>query len=411
MPDGSELPRVALNAALLSPTGDYRSAGIHQHIVGLAGALAERDDVDLHVLASAKQLPEALRIGTWLHSIPSFTSRPAPRILWEQLALPLSLLRKPVDLVHCPAYAVPLGSPVPAVVTIHDLSFFRMPEVMPGNRATYLRWATRLSAIRSAAIIAVSDFTRTEIVDILRVDESKVFVVPNGVDPSFKPCDGAEEAARESVVDLPGEYIFSLGTIEPRKNLGVLLSAYAELRRRDQSAPALVIAGAPGWGRSDLHDSIRALGLDQFVTVTGHVDQGVLPLLYAGATLFAFPSRYEGFGLPVLESMACGTPVISSDASSMPEVIGDAGIMLDPDDVREWANGIELLLDDGARRQELAQRGLERAEGFSWDRAAELTRAVYRRVIRRAAPGAAASSLPKPPAAPDQALTATPSER
>jgi glycosyltransferase involved in cell wall biosynthesis len=360
----------------MSPTPDYRSAGIHQYIVGLTDALADSDECDLRIFASVNGA------GTAVRSIPAFTGRPAGRIAWEQLVLPWSLLHDDADLIHSPAYSTPILSPVPAVVTVHDMSFFRMPETLPDSKGRYLRAATRVAIRLAAAVIAVSEFTKSELVEVLGIDPGRVFVVPNGVSQEFRPAGSDDVDAFVGSADLPRPYILSVGTIEPRKNLGTLLTAYSELIGRVPDAPALVVAGAPGWGRSDLGAPIEALGLQDRVHVVGHVPSEQLPLLYSGADLFVFPSRYEGFGLPVVEAMACGTPVVASRASSISEVAGDAAALVEPDDVPGWVVEMQSLLASRERALDATVRGAIRASEFTWHRAAQRTLEVYRHVIR-----------------------------
>lgn len=385
MPDGSELPRVALNAALLSLTRDYRAAGLHRYIIGLGSALAERTDLRLTMLAADAEARQVLPQRGDVYQIPRFARRPTGRIIWEQLLLPPALLARPVDLLHCPAYAVPMASPVPAVVTVHDLSFFRMPETLPPAKARYLRLATRYSVRRAAATIAVSEFTRRELGALLGAPSARIHVVHNGVDESFSRASPEEAAAYRRRAQLPERFLLTVGTHQPRKNLGLLLASYAGLLERTPDAPHLAIAGGHGWGAPELDSLVAELGLEERVLLLGHVDADDLPLLYSAASAFAFPSRYEGFGLPVVEAMACGAPVIASSAASLPEVAGDAAILVAPDDVGGWTDALVRLLEDEAVAAALVQAGYEQASHFSWDRAAEQTMEVYRWVLR---PGA-----------------------
>ncbi|MBK6769589.1 MAG: glycosyltransferase family 4 protein [Ardenticatenales bacterium] len=384
--------RVGLNALLLSLSDDHRAAGIHRYIVALLDALGRRGDVAVTAFTADARARRVLPPAIDIHLAPAWTRRRSLRIAYEQLALPLGLRRRHVDVFHSAAYAMPaLGAP-PAVVTVHDLSFVRVPETFPRRQARYLTAATRHAVRHARALIAISDFTRRELIDALGADPSRVHVVPNGVDAAFAPPRPAEIAAFRRRTGLPERYVLSVGTMQPRKNYGVLLEAYARLRGAEggvggasasgvDAPPALVIAGAPGWGNSDVAAVADRLGIRGDVVLPGFIDQTDLPLLYAAADVFAMPSRYEGFGLPALEAMACGTPVIVSDAGSLPEVVGDAGLTVGPDDVAGWSAALLALLTDPARRASMSARGQAQAARFNWDRTAELTVDVYRTAL------------------------------
>ncbi len=378
------LLRVGFNAALLSPTSDYRAAGMHRYIAALLDALASLEDLavtafvpaagpDLH---AAYGLPRSIAI----ERAPAWVRRPWGRILWEQTALGRQARRAGCQILHAPAHAMPALGAGPAVVTVHDLSFFRIPEAFPPAKARYLQRAMRHAAEHAAALIAVSDFTKRELIDIFGLAPERIHVVANGVDARFRPLPaGAVESWRQEA-GLPADYILTVGTLQPRKNLSTLLEAYARLRSERADAPELVIAGAPGWGESDLGPRADQLGITDHVRFPGYVPAERLPELYNAASLLAFPSWYEGFGLPVLEAMACGTPCLVSDAASLPEVAGPEAPRVAPGDVAGWARTLGELLDDPNRRQALATTGLRRAAGSSWTRAAEATAEVYRQV-------------------------------
>jgi glycosyltransferase involved in cell wall biosynthesis len=228
----------------------------------------------------------------------------------------------------------------------------------------------------AAAIIADSSATRTDIIARLKVDPSRIHVIPLGVSAHFSARDTGEARRRiGEALSIDAPYILALGTLEPRKNLTTVLNAYARL---GSDAPILVLAGARGWKDSPVFEQVKRAGLSARVVFSGFVSDGLLPDLYAGARAFVYPSLYEGFGLPVLEAMACGVPVITSKTSSLPEVAGDAALLIDPTDVDELADAMQRVLSDASLSDELRKRGLRRASHFTWERTARETLDVYR---------------------------------
>lgn len=380
-------PRVGFNAALFSPTHDYRAAGIHRYIAALLEAQAREGGVRQTVFApgAARDALRAILPIADVRAAPAAIRRPLPRILWEQSALPLALSRAGVDVYHGPAYGMPALARVPSVVTVHDLAFFRVPETFPRAQGFYLRAATRLSVRRAAALVAVSSHTRRELIDVLGAAPERVHVVPNGADGTFRPLPPADVAAWRRRAGLPERFFLTVGTLQPRKNVGALLAAQARMRATDPDVPDLVVAGAPGWGDEDPRRRVTELGLTGHVHFPGYLPPADLPKLYNAALAFACPSRYEGFGLPVLEAMACGTPVVVANATSLPEVAGAGAILVDPDDIAGWAAALIALAADPARRAEMAEAGLARAARFTWARAARETAAVYRQALAGAA--------------------------
>lgn len=386
---GGPLPPlgVAVNAALLSPTGDHRAAGMHRYLSGLLGALARREGLDLDVWApGGRPAPEVVdgaeRIR-W-HAAPPAAGRPLGRIAWEQTGLAAAVARGPGRVFHGPAHAMPLFCPRPAVVTAHDLSFVRLPEVFPRAQGWYLRAAMRHAARRARAIIAVSAFTKAELLAVYGLPQARVHVVLNGVDPACRPLPPAEVAAWRAATGLPERYVLAVGTLQPRKNLRILLEAWPRLVDRLVDPPHLVIAGAPGWGDTDLGSLAARLGIAERVRFPGFIPQERLPLLYNGAAALALPSRYEGFGLPVAEAMACGCPAVVATGSSLTEVAGDAALHAPPDDADAWAAALARLLANGDLAAELRRRGLARAATLTWERAAAATETVYRRAAKSA---------------------------
>lgn len=298
------------------------------------------------------------------------------RLEWQQIQLPWRAARSGADVLHVTGFDAPFWQPLPTVVTVHDLIGMLFPQNLPPVARFYwsrwLPWSVR----RARHIIADSHYTKSDIVQLLRVPASRVTVVELGVDARFSPQPPDQIAAVRQRRDLPRRFALYVGTIEPRKGLDTLLSAWAPVA---QSLPDihLVIAGKPGWYVERLHTQVDKLGLARRVHWTGYVPDADLPALYGAAEVFVFPSRYEGFGLTPLEAMACGVPVVSSNAAALPEVIGEAGLLVPPDDVPALAAMLQLALTQPALRAELRARGLGRAREFTWQRTALLTRQVY----------------------------------
>jgi glycosyltransferase involved in cell wall biosynthesis len=375
---------VGLNAHLLSSSRSYRAAGINRYVYSLLEHLPTvAGQHRFTVFLGDREAGEALAgLETRVSSLP--TVQPAVRIIWEQLVQPVRLMAEKVDLLHSLAFVQPLAMPCPGVVTIYDLSFVLFPQRLQSWRRLYLRWGSTLSARRATRVVAISASTKRDIVNLLGVPRQKVDVVPCGVDDDFRPVDepGLLDQLRTKH-GLPPRMLLFVGTIEPRKNLTMLLKSYALLRER-MPAPPLVIGGAPGWRYGEVLSLAEELDLLDQVLFPGYIAREELPLWYNAAELFIYPSLYEGFGLPPLEAMACGTPVVVSDTSSLPEVVSDAGVLVDPTSAEEIAQAMERVLTDGALRESLSARGLDRARTFTWQRAARETVGVYEQAIAEA---------------------------
>ncbi|MBN1483211.1 MAG: glycosyltransferase family 4 protein [Chloroflexia bacterium] len=372
--------RIGLQAFLWGQAGSYRQSGVSNYIRHLVLGLPAADPPgELCVyLPSRAALADLDSQSTLKPRVsPLKLDRPTLRILWEHSGFPLALWRDGVDLLHATMNVAPWWTPCPLVVTIHDLAYMRYPEVHPRGRRLYLNLLTRLTVRRARAVIAVSEFTGREVQRLLGVPGERIQVIYEGVDPDFCPRPPEEVAAFRERRGLPPRYLLYLGNLEPRKNLRRLVQAYARVAT---DAP-LVLAGARGWGYEALFAEVEALGLSERVLFPGFVPREELPLWYNGAVALVYPSRYEGFGLPPLEAMACGTPVLTSTASSLPEVVGEAGLQVSAEDVPALAAAMQRLLDRADLRAELRQRGLERARRFSWSNMARETAALYVRLL------------------------------
>jgi glycosyltransferase involved in cell wall biosynthesis len=303
----------------------------------------------------------------------------------EHVSIPAQLKRLGANLFHSPHYVLPLLCRTPAVVTVHDCIHLLFPEYLPNRFAlSYARYMMGSAIRRSAMVLTVSEASRR---DILRfypdADPEKVRVVPNAIDPALLEDPGEEEMERvRERYRIRGRFVLYAGNIKPHKNLDRLIAAFGRLRQRsDFEDVKLLIIGDEVTRYPSLRRAVEAAGVRQDVRFFGFVPDRTLAALYRMAALFAFPSLYEGFGLPPLEAMACGTPVLTSDVSSLPEVVGDAALLVDPTDVEQIARGIERLLSDEALRRELVARGRLRARGFSWERSVQAIHEGYMRIL------------------------------
>ena len=376
--------KVALNAQLLSASASYRSAGISRAIYHLLAELPNvAGDEHLHVYApdapANRQLLGAPHLTAHLNGLPM--DRPAVRIAWEQVALPVELLRSRTDLLHALGFVSPFAWRGPTIVTTYDLSFMRFPHLFNRGNRFYLRTFCPPSLRRADRVITISEHARRDVIELCGVRPERVTAILLAADERFKPASPEAVAAFRERHNLPDRFVLYLGTLEPRKNVELLVRAYASLRQQGSVDHVLVLAGARGWQYDPIFELVRELGLETFVRFAGFVQDDEQALWYSSATVFAFPSLYEGFGLPLLEAMACGTPVVASRASSLPEVVGDAGLLVDPSSSDELSAALLCVLEDTAERAALASAGLARAQTFSWRRTAAETIQVYRDVL------------------------------
>lgn len=306
---------------------------------------------------------------------------------WRALVLLRQTLRWPMDdllpdasLFHATEHLLPPLGQIPTVLTVHDLIFERYPKYHKIMNYLYLRAAMPLYCRRATAIIAVSQSTREDIVDLYDISPKKITVIPEAADPNFCPQPAERIETVRSRYALPPRYLLAVGTIEPRKNLTRLVDACGPLFDQDL-ADALVLVGSKGWLYEDFFQHIESLPWRDRILCTGFVREEDLPAVYAGALLTVQPSLYEGFGLPVLEAMACGCPVCASDISSLPEVGGKTARYFDPRDTEDITDCIGHVLRHPHLRQEMGNKGLTRAKSFSWESTAEQTLALYERVM------------------------------
>ncbi len=329
------------------------------------------------------------------HARPVVSRLPSRRLIWMQSLLPLLIQRSRPDLCHFPNAMAPLWQPQPFVLTIHDASLFLYSQYHPRMRLLSIRLTLPLLARRAAAVICVSHHARAELIGILNLDPEKVYVVHEAAPAGYQPVTDLHHLnLLRRKYGLPERFLLHVGTLEPRKNLQRLVRALYQIRQQGSEIP-LVLVGAQGWQMNGLAQEIERLGLQDAIRFTGYVPDEDLPGLYSLATLFVFPSLYEGFGLPPIEAMACGAPVLTSNRGSLPEICADAAHLVDPEDEQALADSLLALLGDADWRAELSRRGQAHARTFSWERAARETAAIYRRVLRAVAgnyPGLAQQS-------------------
>ncbi len=297
------------------------------------------------------------------------------RILTDPWRIQELCARKGIDVVHYPANFGPLLPLRNMVVTVHDLSFMRHPEWFRFNRAVYYRWALRRTVRMAKRIIADSEATAADLVQFAGVAREQIHVVPLGVHPRFQPASPPAQAAIRLNHRLPERFFLYVGTLEPRKNIPRLIEAWS--RVASDTDADLVIAGRRGWKTHAIDAAVSRSPHHQRIHFLDFLPEDDLPALMSAAVAFVWPSLFEGFGLPPLEAMACGTPVLTSNRSSLPEIVGEAAWMTDPEDVTAMAEGMQRLLRDTPFREGLAVRGLERARLFSWERTADLTLKAY----------------------------------
>ena len=297
---------------------------------------------------------------------------------WEQVVLPMALRGA---LLFSPSNTGPLGVKR-QVVTIHDVVPLDHPEWLNPRFAAWYRFLLPRLTHKVQRVITISNFTRQRLLELTTVPADKVVVIPNGVDARFSPRTADETSRVREALKIPTEYyVLSLGSLEPRKNLHRLLQAWSQVQNEIPSDIWLVIAGVKG--KKLVFREVSFESLPPRVYLTGHVRDDFLPALYSGAVAFIYVSVYEGFGLPPLEAMASGTPMLTGDRTALPEVVGDAALMVDPFDVEAIAWGLKQLVEDGALRERLRRKGLQRAKMFSWDKTANMTWQVLQEAIKQ----------------------------
>lgn len=366
---------VGVNAHLLSAEASYRRAGIHQYIYQTLQYLPSGDGRTVTIYTrQMEDWPDRddLRlVGTRLP-----TEKRLARIAWEQLVWPVAARRDGLTLMHSMAFAMPRLAPCPTVVTIYDLSFIEFPDLYPVAQRRYLMNETAHSCDHAARLIAISESGRQDIHRLYGVSPTRIDVITPGTADIFRPQPAEEVAAFCRRQSLPNSFFLHVGTLQPRKNIPVLLEALSILNRPEAS---LVLVGGKGWIYDEIFERVDRLGLRDRVRFEGYAIDEDLPLWYNAATALVLPSLYEGFGMPVVEALACGTPVIASNSSSLPEAGGDVALYFDPHDAVALAGQMARVLDDPTVRRRAQTEGPQHAARFSWPRTGEQLAAVYER--------------------------------
>ena len=285
------------------------------------------------------------------------------------------------DLYHFVNYQVPRKVRGRIVNTVYDMVYKTFPETMEKSNYRKLERNLSDSCKRSDAIVTISENSKRELMGYLGIPEEKIHIISPGVDQSvYRPVSSGDKDKIRRKYGLPEKYLLYLGTIEPRKNIPVLIHAFHQFSRKDRQGYQLVIAGKKGWMFQEVFDLVKRLELEDRVIFPGYVAEADKPCLYAGADVFLFPSLYEGFGMPPLEAMACGVPVITSNTSSLPEVVGDAGIQADPGDIDAICSAMLHLTSDPEARAAMKEKGLQRAKAFSWEDSVKKLLSVYEKL-------------------------------
>lgn len=374
-------------------------AGLRQYSTQLLAAMLQVAPDNEYLLYTRQPLPEkvdspSLVAAALRKNLPNFKARVVagqvagkslPTAAWFQYSLPQAIRSDHLDVLHCSDFLSPFWNipsvKTPRIITIHDLNVLRYPENFTPR--TYWAWRlqTQISSRRADLILTDSESSKSDIVEILHVPADKVKVILVAADSNYAPANETEIERVKTKLQLD-KYIFWVGSLMPQKNLERLIRAFAILKETSDLPHKLVLGGQAAWGSQRYKDLIADLKLTNDVMLPGFIAAEDLVPLYSGADLFVFPSIYEGFGLPPLEAMACGTAVAVSMVSSLPEVAGDAAEYFDPLDITDIANAMQRVLTNDARRKELQKLGLERAKKFSWHETARQTFAVYQEIAR-----------------------------
>lgn len=360
---------IGINAQLLTSEAGYRQAGIHQYISQLLQHIPQHENWSFSLYTQYE--PEwANRPDMALIKSALPLEKRAARIGWEQIVWPLAAKQQKHDLLHSMAFVTPQFTSIPTMVTVYDLSFLHFPDSYPALQRHYLTSQTRRSCKNAVRVTAISESGRQDIHTFFDVPLDQIDVIFPAIDARYQPISKEAMADFRQKNQLPDNYLLHVGTLQPRKNIPVLLEAFAQLVETDKAIPAdlkLVLIGGKGWLFDEIFENVEKLGLRDRVIFPGFIPDEELPYWYNGAELFVLPSIYEGFGIPVGEAMACGTPVVVSEASSIPEVAGNAGIYFNPHDPIAIKNSIASVLHNRTLADKMRLDGLHNIKKYSWD--------------------------------------------
>ncbi len=366
--------RIGIDATSIPPN----RVGAGNYIYNLVNALAEIDDRNQYFIFINSKLREDWRIEKNNFSFVSipFSSR-SLRILWEQTGLPLQARKLALEILHSPHYTMPIVKSCQSVVTFCDMTFELFPELHEFSKRLIFPLMMRWSANQAERLIAISESTRQDVMRILRVKPERIITIPLAASSDYGVIarNRVKEVCNRYQLTV-GKYIYYVGALEPRKNVPLLIEAYAKLAYKFPDIP-LVIAGKKGWMYDEIFAKVKNLNLEERVRFLGYVPEQDLIGLYNGTSIFVYPSLYEGFGLPVLEAMQCGAPVVTTNVSSMPEVAGNSALLVAPDDVEGLSKAMQRILSDDQLAKDLSSLGLARSANFSWKNCAQETLQVY----------------------------------
>ncbi|MGC8976596.1 MAG: glycosyltransferase family 4 protein [Candidatus Ratteibacteria bacterium] len=358
-----------------------KQGGNETYICGLLKGISQIEDTDFRYfvfLTKGVNPPDFLYENKYFKFIKVSTS-PFIRFLID---IPLITYNKKLNLLHT-QYHLPFISYCPGIITVHDVSFLKHPEFFPKQLYLKLKFSLLYSLRKAKKIITCSKFSKKEIIELYHVKDEKIEVIYNGVSENFRPLKINEKTEILKKYSITKPYILSVSNLQPRKNLSRLIKAFALLVKNNEKFPyILVIVGRKLWLYKDIFVLVKETNLEDKIIFTDFIPEEDLLYLYNFADVFVYPSLYEGFGLPVVEAMACGCPVITSNLSSLPEIVEDAGIIIDPYDIEEIAKAIKEVICNPELKKSLKFKGLKQSKKFSWKNTAEKTLKVYEEVLK-----------------------------
>ena len=371
--------RIAIDATAIP----HKPMGAGRYIIDLIRKLAELDTQHQFIVFAQQrlkpffaELPRERVEIVWLPN-----QHPVLRLLWEQTIFPRLIRQSGADRLHSPHYTMPLSHPVPNVVTFHDMIFFTHPNMHTIPKRIFFPGIVKHSARKADYIITDSESTRSDAIRLLSIPPDKIETIHLGYQDIFRPLDDPDLLTTiRQKYHLPQKFILYAGALEPRKNVPMLLTVFEQLAQH-QPELHLVLTGGTGWDNQETLALMNSMHFKDRIIRLGHIDHTDLPAIFNLADVFVYPSLYEGFGLPPLEGMACGTPVITTNISSMPEVVGNTGILVPPNDEGALFRAIQQVLGDKHLRQRLQEAGPQRAANFTWKHTAEKTLEIYQRVV------------------------------